>query len=68
MEETDISQLNEEEITDMYSDIIESGNILAAAKTSCGGISGWYRCCCRGFDGCCSSSGLCTTEAITRCR
>ena len=34
MEETDLSQLSEEEITDMYSDIIESGEVLAKAKSS----------------------------------
>ncbi len=32
MEETDLSQLSEEEITDMYSNIIESGEVLAKAK------------------------------------
>ena len=68
MEETDLSQFSDIEITDRYSDIIESGEVLAKAKTSCGGVSGWYRCCCSGFDGCCTPEGQCITEGVIRCR
>ena len=67
MEETDLSQLSDIEITDMYSDIIESGEVLAVAK-GCGGISGAWRCCCDGFDGCCIKGGVCTSLGTTPCR
>ena len=63
MEETDLSNLSDSEIINMFPDIIEGGTQLMAAKNPCGSM---YQCNKPGY-GCCTKpncGGVCQVTAI----